>query len=193
MTRKARSTSIQKAKPNSTPRFSESTDKQTAKRRLVHHPALTDAQINVLAERVKLRSAGKLPDLRLEGQLTPQECATVLHGLRMIQETANGPDACVSGTCEHFDDYPALTDAEIDALCERINLGPAPQSKTWTPPNAAPFLKMRDNDDHTVTAPCGCLLEPIGGTGAAFYQCETHERAARALELLEVIADFWGL
>jgi len=70
--------------------------------------------------------------LRLEGELTPRECATVLHGLRMIQENANGPEDCVSGTCEHFDDYPPLTDAEIDTLAERINLGP--ESKTWTPP-----------------------------------------------------------
>jgi hypothetical protein len=144
----------------------------------------------------------KLPDVQLQRTLTPQECATVLHGLRLIQ-CQGRIEGCAAGDCEHFDDYEPLTDPQIDELCEAFNFGDfdAPtdnaditvkheqtkqplaalaqvqQSKTWTPPNATAFLKMRDNDEHTVTAPCGCLLEPMGGTGAVFYQCEMHERA----------------
>lgn len=54
--------------------------------------------------------------------LSNSELATVLHGLRMIQETANGYADCLTGCCDHFDDDDELTDAGIDALCERLNV-----------------------------------------------------------------------
>lgn len=49
------------------------------------------------------------------------EIATILHALRVIQEQADGPKLCVYGSCEHFDEFPELTNAQIDELCERIN------------------------------------------------------------------------
>jgi hypothetical protein len=52
-----------------------------------------------------------------------RELATVLHGLRLIQEQANGHADCSFAYCDHFDEAEALTDDEIDALCERLNLG----------------------------------------------------------------------
>lgn len=53
-----------------------------------------------------------------------QELATILHGLRLIQESANGPQDCTAGLCDHFDEAEPLTDAEIDALCDRLQLQP---------------------------------------------------------------------
>lgn len=63
--------------------------------------------------------------------LTNQELATVLHGLRMIQETANGYADCLMGCCDHFDEVEALSDSEIDTLCERLN-DPAPSESITT-------------------------------------------------------------
>jgi hypothetical protein len=52
-----------------------------------------------------------------------RELATVLHGLRLIQEGAGGTGGdCSSEDCDHFDEAKALTDDEIDVLCERLNL-----------------------------------------------------------------------
>ena len=53
--------------------------------------------------------------------LTAKELATMLHGLRMIQEVASGDHCCYAGMCEHFDDVEEMTDSEIDALCEKLN------------------------------------------------------------------------
>lgn len=53
-----------------------------------------------------------------------RELATVLHGLRLIQEAASGPADCTAGICDHFDEAEALTDDEIDALCDRLQLQP---------------------------------------------------------------------
>ena len=53
--------------------------------------------------------------------LSTRELATILHGLRMIQ-CAGRMEGCAAADCEHFDDVPALSDEEIDALCERLNL-----------------------------------------------------------------------
>lgn len=54
---------------------------------------------------------------------TGSEVATILHGLRMIQ--AEGRiEGCNAADCEHFDEAEQLTNAEIDDLCERINLDP---------------------------------------------------------------------
>lgn len=55
-----------------------------------------------------------------------RELATVLHGLRMIQEAADGPKDCTAGMCDHFDEAEALTNDEIDVLCERLQLQPLP-------------------------------------------------------------------
>ena len=50
------------------------------------------------------------------------EIATILHSLRVIQETANGEMRCRAADCDHFEHWTELTDKQIDALCERINL-----------------------------------------------------------------------
>lgn len=55
--------------------------------------------------------------------LSSRELATVLHGLRLIQENANGPGDCVAGGCDHFGQVDELQDGEIDSLCERLNSG----------------------------------------------------------------------
>lgn len=66
-----------------------------------------------------------------------RELATVLHGLRIIQELRSPVEAgCEDAerrgetgseslnSCDHFSDCHVLTDEEIDWLCERLNLGP---------------------------------------------------------------------
>ncbi len=53
--------------------------------------------------------------------LNGNELATILHGLRMIQENANGPADCMAACCDHFDGWDELNDTEIDELCERLN------------------------------------------------------------------------
>jgi DNA-directed RNA polymerase subunit RPC12/RpoP len=53
--------------------------------------------------------------------LSPSELATILHGLRLIQEKANGPLDCMAGCCAHFDEADELNDEQIDALCERLS------------------------------------------------------------------------
>lgn len=53
---------------------------------------------------------------------TDSEVATILHGLRMIQEEGR-LQGCNAGDCDHFDETEQLTNAQIDDLCERINLG----------------------------------------------------------------------
>lgn len=67
-----------------------------------------------------------------------RELATVLHALRILQEIRQ-PDKPAGGcleaeeygldegdqsSCDHYDEAKALSDEEIDALCERLNLGP---------------------------------------------------------------------
>jgi hypothetical protein len=59
--------------------------------------------------------------------VSKSELATILHGLRLIQENANGPADCAGGCCEHFVDACALTDTQIDRLCERLNTEGAPE------------------------------------------------------------------
>lgn len=59
-------------------------------------------------------------NLALHGTLTHEECATILHGLRLIQ-CEGRIEGCAAGDCEHFEDTPALTNDQIDALAERIN------------------------------------------------------------------------
>lgn len=55
-------------------------------------------------------------------RLTSRELATILHGLRTIQ--AEGRiEGCAAGMCQHFDDSLALTNKQIDGLCERLNAG----------------------------------------------------------------------
>ena len=54
--------------------------------------------------------------------LSDSELATILHGLRMIQETADGHHHCVAGLCDHFEEAQPLTNYEIDDLCEHFNL-----------------------------------------------------------------------
>jgi hypothetical protein len=73
--------------------------------------------------RCQLLYDSKLPDteLRLTGTLSHRELATILHGLRLIQ-CEGRIEGCAAGDCEHFDDTEPLTNEEIDALCERINL-----------------------------------------------------------------------
>lgn len=88
-------------------------------------------------------------ELKLAGELTHRECATVLAALRLFQEVATlqktGYTASANQQCpyvgihpnneifikprklaemEHFEDTKPLTANQIDTLCERINLQP---------------------------------------------------------------------
>lgn len=56
---------------------------------------------------------------------TDSEIATILHGLRMTQSEGR-IEGCTAGDCDHFDEAPALTNEQIDELCERINLDGVP-------------------------------------------------------------------
>jgi len=51
--------------------------------------------------------------------LTDRELATVLCGLRLLQETGTSK----ANRWHHFDEHPRLCSAEIDLLCERLNMG----------------------------------------------------------------------
>jgi hypothetical protein len=56
-------------------------------------------------------------------KLTDRDLATILHGLRLVQELAGDSSGdCRQGTCEHFDEARPLAPEEIDELCEAINL-----------------------------------------------------------------------
>ena len=50
--------------------------------------------------------------------ITTRELATILHALRVLQN-----DGCMERMCQHFEDEPALTNPEINELCEKINFG----------------------------------------------------------------------
>jgi hypothetical protein len=63
------------------------------------------------------------PPRNTQRQLTLSEVATILHGLRMIQ-CEGRIEGCAAGDCEHFEEgAAALTNDEIDELCEAINCG----------------------------------------------------------------------
>ena len=51
---------------------------------------------------------------------TGDELATILHGLRIVQEGGR-IEGCTAAMCDHFDGWKQLTDKQIDKLCERIN------------------------------------------------------------------------
>lgn len=92
--------------------------------------------------------------------LSPSELATVLHGLRLIQEKANGPADCYAACCEHFNDADELTDPEIDALCARLN--PAESANVY--PNrmrdvAIALNELSWNDDEIP----GATIQETGG------------------------------
>lgn len=79
-------------------------------------------------------------NLSLHGTLTHEECATILHGLRLIQ-TEGRIEGCAAGDCEHFEDTRALTNEEIDVLAERINFDPV-LSKTWNPAECPNYTQL---------------------------------------------------
>lgn len=58
--------------------------------------------------------------------LNDRELATVLHAFRTLQ-CEGRLEGCAAGDCEHFDPEAggaeALTNAEIDDLCEGLNCG----------------------------------------------------------------------
>lgn len=58
---------------------------------------------------------------------TPRETATLLHALRLHQETMTPyKEPCTVGSCEHFLEVESLTTEEIDGLCERLNAAVGP-------------------------------------------------------------------
>ena len=82
--------------------------------------------------------------------ISSRELATILHALRMIQEHANGPGDCLVGVCEHFDENDELTDAETDALYNKLALLDAVASSPASPfPGAAAAAKMPDGSIST--------------------------------------------
>ena len=135
-----------------------------------------------------------------------RELATVLHALRCLQElrqklcgtpadpgcTFSEHYGCLSKTstaCDHFEDVEPLTVAEIDALCERLNLGPAE-----TPSPAQTALNARFDAAYIAAAReklSGCLDDECDildnatvseGDGGAFVSARvwvSHEDAGR--------------
>ena len=76
---------------------------------------------------------------------TDRELATVLHALRVLQEVRGNEflGGCwhhekqrvgqgqMLTSCDHFEECKPLSNPEIDAFCERLNLGPdQPQEPT---------------------------------------------------------------
>jgi hypothetical protein len=58
-----------------------------------------------------------------QAKLTERQLATILHALRMLQESEGGkPQICTEGKCEHFADVSEMDDNEIDELCESLNM-----------------------------------------------------------------------
>lgn len=76
-----------------------------------------DSEIRV--EEIELPAGRTVEGLVLSGR----NLAAILHGLRLIQESANGPGDCAACLCDHFAEHEELTDAEIDSLCEELNSG----------------------------------------------------------------------
>lgn len=76
-----------------------------------HTVELTDGS-NVVA---RIKGAGAIR------RATDSEVATILAGLRLFQEGRENDEGVEN--MEHFDATPALSDEDIDALCEDINSG----------------------------------------------------------------------
>jgi hypothetical protein len=84
-----------------------------------------------------------------------RELATVLHALRLYQDVRmygreRSPEyGCSDQTgCDHFEEVPPLSVEEIDALCERLNLGPEKPKEKPTE------FELQQLD--TLRAPCDC-------------------------------------
>lgn len=108
-----------------------------------------------------------------------RELATILHGLRMIQ-CEGRIEGCAAGDCEHFEDVPALTNEEIDALCERLNAKTSWQRYEEALESVAP-------DGKASCRKCGKAIPPYGaflnyGTGPeegnTFTYCSAECRRA---------------
>ena len=57
-------------------------------------------------------------------KLTDRQLATILHALRMLQESeTHNTKACTNGKCAHFADVEEMDNEEIDKLCESLNMG----------------------------------------------------------------------
>jgi hypothetical protein len=110
------------------------------------------------------------------GLLTNREVATIIHGLRIIQ--AHGRiEGCAAGMCEHFEEYEELSDEEIDALCEKINLDlktaddkPEPEDESrYTNSYLCPNDQTRWDDDWSCMCndrcpSCDAEIEPYATT-----------------------------
>lgn len=83
--------------------------------------------------------------------LDDRAVATILHGLRMIQERANGYGDCMAGCCDHFDEADEMNDAEIDALCEALNLDSVTVATEYTPEARTRIGNTPDDEDDEAT------------------------------------------
>lgn len=145
--------------------------------------ALTDEQIDELAERINLGWVNATVDrMRAPAPIQTEqqhkdELAAVNDRRRRNDEEAR----------------QALDRIRCAECTEQTKAAAFRESKTWTPPNAKPYLVMYGE---TFQASCGCILEPYndsqrtGESGTALYQCETHERAAAMRQCLADLLDW---
>lgn len=73
-------------------------------------------QLETIAKKMLAKPEPSAPAI-----LDSRETAIILHGLRMVQETASGLSVCRAAMCEHFEDVDEMTNEEIDDLCARIS------------------------------------------------------------------------
>jgi len=93
----------------------------------------------------------------IEYSFDKRETATLIHSLRLFQETLtpyNEPCTVAGEDCDHFTDTPPLTAEEIDLLCERLNLG---VEKNQPPPAHASDCARRFHPASECT--CGFIAD----------------------------------
>jgi hypothetical protein len=122
--------------------------------------------------------------------LDARETATVLHALRIVQ-CEGRIEGCNAADCEHFEDCDALTNDEIDALCERLNCSDvaakAPATpKIWAVEGTIPPDPEDKNHDRAEWA-----LSAIQTFGTATGECfDKFEGEERTDILKQNISDF---
>lgn len=152
-------------------------------------------------KRAPLALSGPLPTAAVNTvnhrDFTDSEVSTILHGLRTLQ--AEGRiEGCAAGDCDHFDNAEELTHAQIDDLCERINLGDFDQPEDyWKCANCD--HSKEEHKGHKCTK-CDCTawrLDPAHTepepTPSGSDQSKTWTpNPDECVRLCEALAAFWG-
>jgi hypothetical protein len=126
-------------------------------------------------------------------QLTERQLATILHALRMLQESeSHTTKACTTGHCEHFADVSEMDNDEINELCESLNVdfeikeGEEDQGR-YTNHYLCPNDNTRWDDDWSSTCndrcpDCDAEIEPYASTDnrdqkVTIYAQDVYDRA----------------